>query len=210
MRKKCGKVKAEPKELTNEVMLMAKLSFACPFCNVYSTFTQIVSAYGHSICTCDKCRNLVLFIFGKGGEVEDYYPKRIPQTDESIPTEVADDYIESIKCLDVGAFKASVVMSRRAIQSSALKLGIKKGKLRDQVDELHAKKLIPNSVKEWAHEIRLTGNIGAHPDEDLLQDVTKEDAEELVRFVEEYMNYVYVMPARVKAQRTRRLKKKQA
>ena len=144
----------------------------------------------------------------KGNEVKDYYPKRTPKTDESIPAEIADDYKEAVKCFDIGAFKASVVMSRRVIQSSALERGIERGKLRDQIDKLNARELIPDSMSEWAHEIRLTGNIGAHPDEDFLQDVTRKDAEELVKFVEEYLNYVYVMPARVKAQRRRQEKKK--
>lgn len=189
------------------VLSMGKFAFVCPFCNVHSTFTHQVSYSFYSIRTCDRCGNPVYFI-KMGDELKDYYPKRTPQTDKSVSTEIADDYKESVKCFDVGALKASVVMSRRVIQSSALERGIKKGKLRDQIDELHAKKLIPDSVKEWAHEIRLTGNIGAHPDEDLLQDVTKDDAEELIRFVEEYLNYVYVMPARVKAQRKRRQEKK--
>ena len=186
---------------------MGKFAFLCPFCNVHSTFSSFMSSGGYYIRTCDKCGNQVFFIF-EGNKLKDYYPKRTPQTDESIPNEIADDYKEAVKCFDAGAFKASVVMSRRAIQSSALERGIKKGRLRDQIDELHAKDLIPDSVKEWAHEIRLTGNIGAHPDEDLLQDVTKEDAQELIRFVEAYLNYVYVMPARVKAQRIRREEKK--
>jgi len=185
---------------------MGKFSFACPFCNVHSTFSLWVGSTNHGIFACDKCGGVVYFIMEKD-QVKDYYPKRIPQTDESIPTEIANDYKEAVKCFDVGAFKASVVMSRRAIQSSALEKGIKKGKLRDQIDELHAKKFIPDSVKEWAQEIRLTGNIGAHPDEDLLQDVTKQDAEEMIKFLEQYLNYVYVMPAKVEAQRERRQKK---
>jgi len=186
---------------------MGKFSFICPFCNIHSTFSLNVGSRSHGIFSCDRCGNVVYFVI-ENNQVKDYYPKRTPQTDESIPTEIADDYKEAVKCFDVGAFKASVVMSRRAIQSSALEKNIKKGKLRDQIDELHTRKFIPASVKEWAHEIRLTGNIGAHPDEDLLQDVTKEDAEELIGFLEEYLNYVYVMSAKVKAQRERRQKKK--
>lgn len=32
----------------------------------------------------------------------------------------------------------------------------------------------------------------AHPDKDGLEDVTKEDAKELIGFLEQYLNYVYV------------------
>ena len=137
----------------------------------------------------------------------DYYPKRTPKMDSSIPESVAEDYAEAIKCFDVGANRASAAMCRRALQSSVLERGAKKAKLRDQIDDLREKQIITGAIGDWAHEIRLTGNIGAHPDEDGLEDVSPEDADGLIKFMEEYLNYVYVMPAKVAKKRAEKEKK---
>jgi hypothetical protein len=188
---------------------VGKFSLVCPYCDVHSTFTFGTSFGNSSIYECDKCSGLVLLIF-EDRKVVDQYPKRIPQLDDSIPSEVANDYIEAIKCFDVGANKASVVMCRRALQTSVIERGAKRHKLTQQIDELFKKGIITKDIKDWAHEIRLTGNIGAHPDEDGLKDVTPKDAEELIRFIEEYLNYVYVMPSKVTAKRTREKKQSEA
>jgi len=147
----------------------------------------------------------MLFI-EKGREIVDQYPKRVPIMDKSVPSEVARDYVEAIKCFDVGANRGSVVMCRRSLQSSVIERGAKKGRLVDQIDELHDNQIITKDIRDWAHEIRLTGNIGAHPDEDGLEDVTPDDAEELLKFMEEYLNYVYIMPAKVAEKRAKKLK----
>jgi len=99
-------------------------------------------------------------------------------------------------------------MCRRVLQSSAIQKGAKKEKLVDQIDELYEKETITKDIRDWAHEIRLTGNIGAHPDKDGLQDVTSEDADELIKFMEEYLKYAYIMPAKVAEKRARKEAKK--
>jgi len=161
---------------------------------------------GFWIIRCDHCRGLILFI-KQDGKTVDQYPKKVPIIDKSVPSRVAEDYVEAIKCFDIGANRASVVMCRRALQSSVIEKGAEKDRLVDQIDELYDTQIITKDIKDWAHEIRLTGNIGAHPDEDGLEDVTPEDAEELLKFMEEYLNYVYIMPAKVAAKRARKKKK---
>ena len=192
--------------------------FVCPHCGVHATFTiqseyrrlgkgepewlAPKKTYHAYILQCDKCHEIVYRHEDARGF--DIYPKRTPKMDKSIPTEVAKDYIEAMKCFDVSAVRASVVMCRRALQSSVLGKGATKDRLADQIEELYNKGIITGSIKDWAHEIRLTGNVGAHPDRDGLKDVTPEEAKELLDFVEEYVNYVYTMPSRVKAKRKRK------
>ncbi len=52
-------------------------------------------------------------------------------------------------------------------------------------------------IKDWAHNIRIFGNWGVHPQDDQLKDVNQKKAEEVKMFLEEFFNYVYVMPSRV-------------
>jgi len=183
---------------------MMKPSQTCPHCGVYSTISVVsIAGSSHYIYMCDHCSKLFLLVMDKG-KVIDQYPKRTPKLDAAIPLDVANDYIEAIKCFDVSAFKASVVMCRRALQTSVIGKGASNGRLIDQIDELCRKGVITEDIGKWSHEIRLTGNIGAHPDG--LEDVTPQDAEDLLKFLEEYLNYVYVMPAKVAEKRARQKK----
>jgi hypothetical protein len=179
---------------------MVKESQICPYCGVYSTITLVACCRRHFIYRCDHCNEDFLLIV-EGNKIVDQYPKRTPKLDVAIPLDVANDYVEAIKCFDISAYKASVVMCRRALQTSVIDKGAGKGRLVDQIDELSTKGTITEDIKNWAHEIRLTANIGAHPDG--LEDVARQDAEDLIKFTEEYLNYVYIMPSKVAAKRAR-------
>src|SRR6266704_5107267 len=93
-------------------------------------------------------------------------------------------------------------MCARAIQGSAIALGAKKKKLTDQIDELFSQGKITEALKDFAHEIRITRNLGAHPDKDGLEEVSEQDASDIVEFTREYLHHVYVMPAKLKVRQT--------
>jgi len=187
-----------------------RINLKCPYCDVYAQFVKIDKKEVGSffIYRCVNCDNEVLVVFdGNYEKIIDQYPKRIPKMDPSIPKNVAEDFIEAIKCFDVGAYKAAAVMCRRALQSSLIERGSTKDRLLDQIDELYEKEVITKALRDWAHEIRIAGNIGAHPDKDGLKDLDEEEAREILDFMEEYLNYVYVMPARVMKKRRKRATK---
>lgn len=161
---------------------------------------------------------------GGGGPfaLEAVYPLGRPKDDvnTSVPSTIAIDFSEALRCQWIDAYKACVVMCRRAVQSSALGLGApKRKKLDQQIDFLFEKGKITEALKDFAHEVRLTGNIGAHPDknsgqqqqeeqtaeaedDDNLEDVTPKDAEDIVEFTREYLHHVYVMPAKLLARKS--------
>ena len=125
-----------------------------------------------------------------------------------ISEQVLSDYEEAIKCKAIGAHKASCAMFRRALQGSLVILGANpKLSLIGQIDSLHS---LPDDIKDWAHQIRIFGNWGAHPDKDNLKDIKAEDVEEVYDFTSKFFIYVFIMPERVKlsrAKREERLKK---
>jgi hypothetical protein len=157
-------------------------------------------------CTNDKCRRLVYFRMGTlndGGnlgpdpnQVVDQYPRREIRVEEGVPEgDIANDFIEAQKCYDIGAARASAAVCRRSLQAAALRLGASAEKrLQHQIDELD----ITKDLKHWAHQVRIIGNAGAHPDKDGLENVTADDALEAIHFAEEFYNYVFVMPERVR------------
>lgn len=122
-----------------------------------------------------------------------------------VPNPVIEDYTEGLVCLSSGANKASVSMFRRAIQNAMIDLGADE-KL-DLIDQIKNVGTLTKDIKDWAHNIRIFGNWGAHPQDDMLHDITPELATEVKDFVDEFMNYVYVMPGKVAAARERYNKK---
>src|SRR5437016_8804707 len=201
----------------------------CPHCSRGSAFLISTSVYveqnagGQSAGTdrwvagmqCQACMKYVLGIAFYNRNTnqfwyEDHYPLGKPQdrVDENVPKAIGDDFREALRCRWVKAYKATVVMCRRAVQTSALGLGSpRRKKLTVQIDDLFAKGKITEALKDFAHEVRLTGNIGAHPNdgesvanrdqdaipkEDLedvtddLEDVTDKDADDIIEFTREY------------------------
>src|SRR6266436_4428212 len=80
------------------------------------------------------------------------------------------------------------------------------GRPNDAVDpavpkEIAAKGLITEPLRQFAHEVRLEGNDGAHPDPDGLENVTPKDADDIIEFTREYLHHVYVMPAKLAARK---------
>lgn len=193
-------------------------SFHCPHCDTKCQF--IGYGYGDSIVLyCGACGKGVYFKLTvpiqdnytntnttvKNEYIADYYPKRKINLDKSIPEDVAGDFLEANNCYQVNAPKATVAMCRRTLQNTCLSAGANpKIDLILQIDELENKRVINKGLQDIAHTIRVIGNWGAHPQEDNLKDVTPEDALEILRFTNEFLEEVFVRPARVVALKTKK------
>lgn len=195
----------------------------CPHCSSRSYFRPVGSAHfeqaspGSRIANaaqCESCKQFVLVVGRRllraGQAPAPYllvavYPLGKPddRVDDAVPEEIKPDFREALRCRWVESYKATAAMCGRVIQASALQKGASpKKKLVEQIDELADKGIITQPVKEMAHEVRLTRNIGVHPpEEDPLKDVTQKDADDIVEFTREFLHHVYVMPAKLEARR---------
>lgn len=193
----------------------------CPHCGHASYFRPVTSAHTdqmtgaiHKICNgaqCESCKEFVLILGernpGSGGSygLKALYPLGKPndRVEDSVPQEIRPDFVEALRCRWIRAYKATVAMCGRVIQATALHKGASpKKKLVEQIDELADNGIITQPLKEMAHEVRLTRNIGVHPDEeDLLKDVGEKDADDIIEFTREFLHHVYVMPAKLQARR---------
>lgn len=134
------------------------------------------------------------------GKVE-IYPISIPNVPTDIPTQVKEIYEEALKCHSIGAWNATAVMSRRAIQEAVLNVGGKGKDLFTQIKDLGEKKVIVPDLVD-VHEVRSIGKDGAHAD--VPTDVTPEDADEAIDFTTEFLNYIYVLRERLKSREARK------
>ena len=191
----------------------------CPHCSPTKSYFRPVASYLEnapngfqrviSAAQCESCKKFILVVAHRNSHNQqcalDYvFPLGKPNdgVDTNVPKEIAADFSEALRCHFIKSYKASVVMCRRAIQSSAIELKAKGGRLIDQIDDLFSSGKITEALKEFAHEVRLTGNDGAHPDKDGLANVGEKDSNDIIDFTREYLHHVYVMPAKLKARRT--------
>lgn len=201
------------------------ISDICPFCKVYVTFSWTDPREGggsltNSLCyyfdnlkgiwviaECPSCKNCVLlqghesnytFILSK------MFPSPLPSpVDERIPEKIRKDLEEAKLCFSVGAINASVGMCRKSLQRTCKEKGATEKELYSQIDEIASKGIISKDLKELAHSVRLIGNDGVHPND---EEVTKEDAEEILKLAEQLLDIVFVAPIKVKEIKERRNK----
>lgn len=155
---------------------------------------------------CRVCEKLVFsatyFPRGRAPKSLTVYPSGLgsdSQFSEVVPPDVLEDYLSAIKCFEFEEYRACAAMCRRSLQSGLLAEGAPRTTLEKQIDEMHAKDRdkFTKNITDSAHKIRIFGNWGAQPDDDGLQDVTKEEAHASLKFLSNLFNYVYKMPAEV-------------
>lgn len=119
-----------------------------------------------------------------GGDVEDI----------SEPS-VLELYDEARNCMSVSSHTASVLCCRKLLMNIAVSKGAKEGlQFIKYVEFLSDNHYVPPDAKEWVDHIRKKGNEATHE----IAIMKREDAEEIISFVEMILRLVYEFPARVK------------
>jgi hypothetical protein len=195
--------------------------FTCPHCHAISAFDCIFSIrglyqgnyYPISVWSCHNC-NRAIFVRQKTADnyysknqfdIESILPATQPIVDNRIPGGIAADFIEASKDYNIASYKSAAVMARRTIQKMCLNLGATKGKnLYEQIGELEKSGKLHPDLASMATEIRFLGNDGAHPEDDSLDEISPEDAEEIINFTAELLDDLYVRPEKVAAMKSRR------
>jgi len=126
-----------------------------------------------------------------------------------IPQPLRDDYREAGTCLGAGCPKASMVMARRALQRMLKEQGCDQKQLVDAIAHAVKSGVLRRAFHDLAEEVRHYGNLGAHPDDEQLENATTENAETLLSFVRMLAHEYYEVPAeaaRLKAARQKNKK----
>lgn len=122
------------------------------------------------------------------------YSEEVPKTIQRILQEAKVTY--AAQC-----YRASAVMARRALEAITEDKGESDGKLFIRIKNLVEKGKIDKTLGEWATEVRLIGNYGAHNDS--VDDVKKEDANQIIMFIDQLISYIYIMPAAISKRRNK-------
>jgi hypothetical protein len=152
-----------------------------------------------------RCKPIFAVYQGLNDYIESRFP--IPTFEASslhkaIPEPIRQDYAEARRCVFVDAHKGAVVLLRRVVEATAcdrLKADAKKAngdtkKLWELIDTMHEKGLITRDLRDSAHEIRHLGNYGAHVQDDGLDSVSREDANDVRQVTWQLLQSVYIGP----------------
>lgn len=138
-----------------------------------------------------------------------WVPKRsVNKTYDDVPDHIASAAREAHECMNIDAFRGAVALARAVVEATAKEKGITSGKLHQKINRLFDDGHIRLLIKDAAHEIRYLGNDVAHGD--FTDPVTKEEAEETLGLMDDLLEEVFQMPARVERRRAARESKKEA
>lgn len=173
--------------------------------DLYEMCSEGMVVYGTRFCPLSNCRAVVFFryVMNGGSEAASIYPPTgMKLKVESVPDEVREDAEEALRCFQVAAWKACTILCRRVIQVACTRNNAAGGNLQAQIEDLFAKQILPESLRDWAHQVRYFGNFAAHPDP-AFGNVTEDDAATMINFMTNFLMYLYEMPAKVAAARQR-------
>jgi len=91
-------------------------------------------------------------------------------------------------------------MARRTLEAIATDKGEANGALAQRLSNLSTKGFLHATLADWAKEVRLIGNVGAHFDP--ISDVSLDDARQLIDFIRELAKFLYVLPYELNERRT--------
>lgn len=169
--------------LTDVLKLLGNnnITYKCPYCGVLASFNFVqchdVSILNIRYATCVSCHGIVVQvqeILGDPDKWVDVYPRmKSICWSEFIPEEIRNDLNAAASIIDITP-DAAVVLIRRALERFLKKYVKAHGKmLNDNINDVIARKLLPDMYLSCLHSLRKIGNYGAHPfesiyDEDLL------------------------------------------
>lgn len=127
--------------------------------------------------------------------------------DPDVPEPVGSAFSEGIRALSANCPRAAAVMFRGMLATVVRDKGSDAAKaapnLHQQLKAMEQDGTLHPSLVEWATEIRLVGNAGAHFDE--LAPVDRAEAADLARLCRQLINVVYETPARIRRARQARI-----
>jgi hypothetical protein len=192
---------------------IADIRGTCPYCRIATTFQirnfqadtvgQQMAVYLVLLCNYAPCRKTVYVetsVLRDGGIVHNrpqdpffLHPSgAIEPAHVSVPTEIADDWLEAQRSFQGGNPKAAAVMMRRVLFGVLMDKGCKLHPLREGMQDLISGQRLPGIFDEWLPAIRDDGHDGAHPDRSLK--VSTENVTETMDYTSELLRYVYIEP----------------
>ena len=159
---------------------LALYRITCPFCMETGNFSTEFHATkkqpnGSKIINfdtlkCGNCSSFVQVLWSAGDTVHDYrvqpWPIKIERAPEHYPEAIGRFWLQAKRNLRDRNWDAAAVMARSALQLALRSNGATGANLKQEIDTLASKGILPPLMQEWSHNVRELGNDSAHPNPD--------------------------------------------
>ena len=143
----------------------------------------------YAILCCQSCDSIFIALETYSNEMSVVYPIARKSVSKDIEQPIRGEFEEACLCFAIGAYRACAAMCQRVMES------VCQDKKVSGLNELHSSGTISDTLFNKATEIRLWAGIVKHVP--LAEAVSKEDANQLLAYLEVILNDVYVEPKRL-------------
>lgn len=176
----------------------------CNFCEV-KVFGKLIaehesfdesdpSTFHAQLLECPRCNNTLLGGFYEHeapvNELSRLWPMQETYVHYQIPDICSVSIVEAKLCYKAKAYSATAVMCGRALEGICKHHQTNARDLFNGIKELREQGIIDERIYLWAEQLRRHRNIGAHAS---AEKVTREDARDLLDFVNAICEYVFVL-----------------
>jgi hypothetical protein len=156
---------------------------------------------------CNNCGNFTMVFWSASDSLHDYrtvpWPRQTTTFPSHWPNDVGRYWLQARRSLDGKNLDAAVLMARSAIQLVARLQNAAGKNLKEEIDNLAQKGLLPPVMHEWSHEVRALGNDSAHPTPGN-EGPAATDAHDIVDFLGMLLTMVYNLPHEIRQYRARK------
>lgn len=146
---------------------------------------------GQRRCPNPKCLTHIFFGFHGDRITHLYPPLKIPFDTSNLPPAIVESMEEAITCHAGECFKASAIMVRKTLEVLCDVQGAKGDNLRQRIDDLKSKLMLPSPLIDGLHELRLLGNDAAHVELKDFDQIGKTECDLALELTMEILKGVY-------------------
>jgi hypothetical protein len=160
---------------------------------------------------CGNCKGFVMVLWSAneydyGNGLHDFrvlpWALKLENYPEHWPETIGRYWLQAKRNIRDGNWDAAALMARSAMQAALRDHNAEGRNLKEEIDNLAIKGLLPPIMKEWSNQVRELGNDSAHP-KPFQNPTDPRDASDIVRFLDFLLEYLYSLPYEIGQYRKR-------
>lgn len=201
---------------------LAVHQISCPFCMERGNFKSAFHAekkkpnsgkkLNFDTLECGNCKGYVMVLWSASEHKYSQtlhnfkvlpWPLNFNKSPDHWPQAIGRYWLQAKRSIRDESWDAAAVMARSALQLALRDYKATGNSLKQEIDDLAVKGVLPPIMREWSDHVRDLGNDSAHPNP-AQEPTSPKDAQEIVRFLDFLLEYLYSLPHRIEEYRGRK------
>lgn len=172
----------------------------CPNCGKDAVFEDLALydvafgngfSCGQRVCPNPSCKGHLFVAFHNNQLVASYPPVKLDFDSSNIPENIKTTFEEALVCHSANCFVASAIMVRRTLEEICEEKSAKGKNLKDKIQDLQTKVVLPHELLDAMDELRILGNDAAHIEAKEFDSISNNELEVAIEVTKEIMKGVY-------------------